>query len=53
MKSRGGTGVLEGACSEGFDWAERACGPVEAFGTGALENACAAAGFHREPAKPG
>ena len=30
-----------------------ALGPVEAFGAGALESACAAAGFHREPAKPG
>jgi short subunit dehydrogenase-like uncharacterized protein len=27
-----------------------ALGPVEAFGAGALESACAAAGFHREPA---
>jgi hypothetical protein len=29
-----------------------ALGPVEAFGLGALESACASAGFHREPAKP-
>jgi short subunit dehydrogenase-like uncharacterized protein len=29
-----------------------ALGPVEAFGTGALESACADAGFHRESAKP-
>ena len=27
-----------------------ALGPVEAFGVGALESACAGAGFHREPA---
>lgn len=30
-----------------------ALGPVEAFGAAALESACASAGFHREPAKPG
>ena len=30
-----------------------AIGPVEAFGAAALENACASAGFHREPGKPG
>jgi hypothetical protein len=30
-----------------------ALGPVEAFGAGPLESACASAGFHREPAKPG
>ena len=30
-----------------------ALGPVEAFGADALESACAAAGFYREPAKPG
>ena len=29
-----------------------ALGPVEAFGLGALESACAGAGFRREPAKP-
>jgi short subunit dehydrogenase-like uncharacterized protein len=29
-----------------------ALGPVEAFGLDALENACAAAGFHREPVEP-
>jgi hypothetical protein len=29
-----------------------ALGPVEAFGLGALESACADAGFHREPATP-
>jgi short subunit dehydrogenase-like uncharacterized protein len=30
-----------------------ALGPVEAFGADPLEIACADAGFHREPAKPG
>ena len=30
-----------------------ALGPVEAFGAGPLESACASAGFHREHAKPG
>jgi short subunit dehydrogenase-like uncharacterized protein len=30
-----------------------ALGPVEAFGADPLESACASAGFHREPAKPG
>jgi hypothetical protein len=30
-----------------------ALGPVEAFGADALETACAAAGFRREPATPG
>jgi short subunit dehydrogenase-like uncharacterized protein len=30
-----------------------ALGPVEAFGADALERACADAGFHREPARPG
>jgi len=30
-----------------------ALGPVEAFGLDALQRACAAAGFHRQPATPG
>ena len=42
-----GTAAAEGVQPAG------ALGPVEAFGAGALESACAAAGFHREPAISG
>jgi hypothetical protein len=42
-----GTAAGEGMQSAG------ALGPVEAFGAGALESACAEAGFHREPATSG
>jgi short subunit dehydrogenase-like uncharacterized protein len=42
-----GKAAAEGVRSAG------ALGPVEAFGADALESACAAAGFHREPATSG